>query len=296
MTDLLDGSVTSRDGTRIGYRRLGTGPALVVLHGSMCSGQTHLELARALADRWTVYLPDRRGHGSGGREHESGSYRTGPTVPQEVEDLQALLAGTGARDVFAVSSGALVALHTALAAPGAVQRVVLFEPPILTDVAAARALADQCAAELARGDVQDAMVTGWRAAQMGPAWIRALPRPLLRWLTGQGMAALERKGGDGTPLRILAQVLPRDLAVAAESAGDASRFAGVRADVLLLGGSRSPQFLKDSLTALARVLPGARRVEIPDVGHEVACNADQRGRPELVAAAVSPFLSAARQA
>ena len=56
-------SITSPDGTTIGYRRLGTGPGLVILHGAMESSQSHLQLAEALAGDLTVYLPDRRGRG-----------------------------------------------------------------------------------------------------------------------------------------------------------------------------------------------------------------------------------------
>ena len=44
-------SVTSRDGTSIGYRQVGHGPGLIVVHGMGESGQSHLELAQALADK-----------------------------------------------------------------------------------------------------------------------------------------------------------------------------------------------------------------------------------------------------
>ena len=43
------GSVVSKDGTIIGYRQLGHGPAVVVLHGAMESAQSHVQLAEALA-------------------------------------------------------------------------------------------------------------------------------------------------------------------------------------------------------------------------------------------------------
>ena len=56
------GSVQSRDGTVIKYHRLGHGPGLVVLHGAMESAQSHSLLAKALADSFTVCVPDRREH------------------------------------------------------------------------------------------------------------------------------------------------------------------------------------------------------------------------------------------
>ncbi len=63
---MTSGSVASTDGTRIGYLRLGRGPAVVLLHGSNESARSHTQLARALADTFTVYLPDRRGRGMSG--------------------------------------------------------------------------------------------------------------------------------------------------------------------------------------------------------------------------------------
>lgn len=57
------GVVTSKDGTTIGYRRFGRGPGVVVLHGSMSSAHNHMQLAAALADAFTVDVPDRRGRG-----------------------------------------------------------------------------------------------------------------------------------------------------------------------------------------------------------------------------------------
>src|SRR5439155_6140452 len=59
-------SVTSKDGTTIGYRQLGHGPGVVLLHGAMESASSHIALAELLADAFTVYLPDRRGRGMSG--------------------------------------------------------------------------------------------------------------------------------------------------------------------------------------------------------------------------------------
>src|ERR1700761_9796399 len=102
--ELSTGSVTSADGTTIGYRHVGRGPAVVVLHGSNESAASHTQLARALASRFTVYLPDRRGRGL------SGPHRPGHSLRTEVEDLQAVVAASGAQAVFGVSVAGLIAL------------------------------------------------------------------------------------------------------------------------------------------------------------------------------------------
>jgi hypothetical protein len=58
--------------------------------------------------------------------------------------------------------------------------------------------------------------------------------------------------------------------------------------VLLLGGSKSPAYLKKSLLGLERVLPNVRRVEFAGVGHVAA---DNSGKPEMVAAELRRFFS-----
>src|ERR1700730_11268047 len=80
----LTGSVASRDGTTISYRQLGDGPGVVVLHGAMESARSHVQLAEALANSFTVFLPDRRGRGlSGPNGNDYG-------IQKNVEDLDAL--------------------------------------------------------------------------------------------------------------------------------------------------------------------------------------------------------------
>src|SRR5215472_10107040 len=86
--------VTSSDGTIISYRQLGRGPGVVLVHGGMSSAHNHMELAQALADAFSVYVPERRGR------CESGPFGADYSLRKEVEDLEALLAKTGARNVF----------------------------------------------------------------------------------------------------------------------------------------------------------------------------------------------------
>ncbi len=44
-------------------------------------------------------------------------------------------------------------------------------------------------------------------------------------------------------------------------------FAGMRAEVLLLGGEKSPAFLRDALSALSQTLPHVKRIQYPDLDH-----------------------------
>ncbi|MGD0985971.1 MAG: alpha/beta hydrolase [Acidimicrobiales bacterium] len=111
--DRSTGTLTSRDGTVIGYRQLGHGPGVVLLHGAGQSSRNFLTLARAMADQFTLYVPDRRGRGM------SGPYSKDHGLDDEVEDVEALLSETGAHYVFGPSAGAVIALEAALRIPRA---------------------------------------------------------------------------------------------------------------------------------------------------------------------------------
>ena len=278
-------SVTSRDGTTIGYRQFGSGPGLILLHGSMSSGAHHVELAGLLADTFTVVVPDRRGRGL------SGPYRSGDELDQELEDVAAVLDASGATFLWGLSSGACIALHAARTMP-AIRKVAIFEPPLLPDRSRAAAILKRFDDEMARGKVGAAMITAMRGAEMGPAWFRALPKALTARLVGMGMAQEARRPAGAYPtMRELASTLHTDFAVVTESSGRLDDYRSIQAPVLLMGGSKSPAFLKRALAALARVLPGAKRVELEGLDHAASWNSDVRGHPEPVARELRRFFA-----
>jgi hypothetical protein len=49
--------------------------------------------------------------------------------------------------------------------------------------------------------------------------------------------------------------------------------------------------LKRALGDLARVLPGAQRIELPGLDHAASWNSDVRGRPEPVARELRRFFA-----
>jgi pimeloyl-ACP methyl ester carboxylesterase len=277
------GSVISKDGTTIGYRQLGRGPGLVLLHGAMESAQSHMQLAEALADAYTVYLPDRRGRGL------SGAYGSGYSVREDVDDMDALLTKTGAHYVFGVSSGAMIWLQAALTLP-AIHKAGIFEPPLLVDGPAPTAGLTRFDKEIAQGKVASALITGMKETQMGPRLLNLMPRWLLERLTTMMLASEEKKAGpDDITMRMLAPTLHYDFQLVIERDGALESFRAVRADVLLLGGSKSPAYLKAALDALEKVLPHVRRVEFPGLGHAATGNANRGGQPERLARELRRF-------
>ena len=283
LQQVTTGSVVSKDGTTIGFRQLGHGPGLIVLHGAISSGYTHMQLARALADFFTVYLVDRRGRGL------SGPFGNDYTIQQEVDDLETLLAKTDSHFVFGVSSGAIIALQAALILP-AVHKVAIYEPPLLVnDPAAGLARFDN---EMARGKVAAAMVTAMLSAQMGPPIFNLLPRWLLEPLTNRMLSGEAKKPtGEYITMQQLAPTLHYDSQLIVEMRDKLASFHAIRIRVLLLGGSRSPAYLKAGLDTLETILPQSERVQFAGLGHAASWNSDRGGRPGPVAQALGQFFA-----
>ncbi|MEV0232740.1 alpha/beta hydrolase [Nonomuraea sp. NPDC050786] len=283
-TTTLD-AVTSKDGTRIAYQRLGQGPGLVLLHGTMQAGRSNIELAQALARDFTCYVPDRRGRG------DSGPYGPDYGLERETEDLDALLEATGAPYAVGVSSGAIITLHTALVRPG-LRKAVLFEPPLDLGGTYPTDWLPRFDSELAAGRLPAALVTAMRAARLGPPFLSLMPRALLEALTARMLTHQEQAAAGGEPtFRELAPTLRYDAQVVAETACRLDTYRSVKAEMLLLGGTRSPAHLRSALSALERVLPHVRRVALKGLDHSATCNTAHRGHPERVATAIRAFLA-----
>jgi pimeloyl-ACP methyl ester carboxylesterase len=255
--------VTSPDGTRIAYDRLGEGPPLVIVSGIFCARPTTRELAERLAADFTVVNYDRRGLGE--------STDTPPyAVTREVEDVMALMAALGgSAAVYGHSSGAGVALHSA-AAGLPITRLVLHEPPYGGDdeesTASARSLAADVLAALADDRPGDAIA---------------------RFFADMGMPdeVVAATASDPAMLAV-APTMAYDIAVMGDVDGgtvpdDLAR--SVAVPTLVLAGADSPDFFRATATRLTTL--------IPDAHHTVLPNADHGAPASQVAPAITPFLT-----
>ncbi|HUI87698.1 MAG TPA: alpha/beta hydrolase [Anaerolineales bacterium] len=279
-------SVTSKDGTRIGYYQIGHGPGLVLVQGAMGTARNFLDLGQSLGDTFTVHIPDRRGRGL------SSALGINYNVQKEVEDLEALLAKTKTSYIFGLSSGALITLRAALHLP-AIRKAAIYEPPLFVNGLPV-ALMKRYDREMAEGRLAAALITAMQATQMGPKLFNAIPRGLLESLTSKMMENEDKNATSGDiTMRRLAPTLRQDFQVVAEMNGRLESFGAIRVSVLLLGGSRSPKFLRDDLDALEKILSNAGRVELPGLGHAAAWNYDKQrnpdGSPERVAQELKRF-------
>lgn len=130
--------VISKDGTEIAYDKKGKGAALILVDGALGyrSFGPMTELARLLASNFTVTTYDRRGRGE---SSNSMPY----ALEREVEDLEALIdeAG-GSAFVYGISSGACLALESAIRLGRKVSKLAIYEAPYDSSKGAGQAWKD----------------------------------------------------------------------------------------------------------------------------------------------------------
>lgn len=253
----------SRDGTPIGYVRVGSGPPLVIVHGAWASGDSYLPLAELLGGRFSCFVMDRRGRGNSGDGPEY-------DLQCELADIEAVLdvAGQGAC-LMGHSGGGVYALEVALQAD--ISRLVLYEPPLRQNLDAEthhflsrfrRAVEDgrneEATAMFFRemaGMDEDALA----AFQSTPAWQERVPRA---WTVVREMQAMLDAG------------LPIE------------RYGSVSVPTLVLIGTETPEEDVLAMHQLHGVIPDSRVAELRGQGHLAHLTA-----PELLAKEVASFLA-----
>ena len=255
-------ATTSKDGTRIAFNKIGTGPALLILGGSLADHQFYAPLAEAMAPRFTVYSLDRRGRGL--------SEDTKPYAPErEVEDVAAVMAlSNGPKFLYGHSAGAALALRVA-AANIALTKLVLADPPYTprgqNDEAAVAEHAEQAARIQRLVDKGD------------------LKGSAKYFLSGFGLsedeleAILQSPAGAGM-IRI-AGTLPYDFAMLGDGLVPTGLAATVTPPTLVLAPSASPE----TALQLVDALPNARFTAMDAPIHELS--------PEDFAPLLTSFLA-----
>jgi len=262
-------TVESGGGRTISWERHGEGPAIIVLHGAGGLGNLYRPLSAAL-DGFTTLLVDRNGRGL--------SQPRQPGLETQIEDLAAILAATGAQLLFGHSAGGMLALEAGRR--GMFRAIAAYEPGI--------SIEGNFAALPWRAPLYAAMAKNDRARAMAiiVKSLGGLPPLVPLWLlTGIVRATSARQDGQSMLSRLPLLLDDLDLTMALD--GPATRFAAVRAPVLLLGGDRSPLFLRGIITRLAGVLPDAEIVEMAGLGH----NGPDLEAPGRVAAELRRFFN-----
>lgn len=259
--------ITSADGTTIGYRTTGSGPGLIVIHGAMETAKGYQGLADALAQDFTVHVIDRRGRG------DSGPHAPEHSLGTEVEDVRAVQHATGAQRLFGVSSGAVIALESALELEG-VTHVAAYEPPI-NAMQRKGEVFRRFEREVADGQPFEALATVLRGLEVGPPWLRLLPRTVL--------VAMMRKFAEGEEADVAALVptASYDFGIVEKGSTNLERFTALNGKVLLVGGKKSPRYLREALRQLQTLVPQASSALLSGANHNSSTENPQLVVPTL---------------
>jgi pimeloyl-ACP methyl ester carboxylesterase len=258
-------NVQSADGTTITYERSGTGPALILVDGALCSRAfgPSPKLAPLLAPYFTVYAYDRRGRGQSGD--------TPPYAPaREVEDIAALIeAAGGSAYLLGLSSGGALALEAA-ASGLPIGKAAAYEPPYVDQSGHAGGAAHEGRLErlIAEGQRGGAVRYFMRDMVGAPAPMVVMMR-LMPWIW--------RK------LEAVAHTLPYDAAVMTGFRVPRARLASITAPVLVMNGTKTDPRLRDAARTIAEAVPGAQHRELPGQTHNV--------KPTALAPAVVEFFT-----
>jgi hypothetical protein len=251
-------TVTSADGTTIAYEKTGTGPAVIVVDGAMCSRALGPSrgYAQALADRHTTYIYDRRGRGDSGN-----------TLPwhadREIDDLAAVLqAAGGTAALLGTSSGAVLAADAANRLDG-ITALALYEPPFIVDNT--REPRDATFTE----DTQALIDRGDRSGALSKFMTHVgMPRIVL---------AVMKLSPPWRKLKTVAPTLPYDLAILGDTGRgkplDPTRWDAITAPALVMDGGKSPQYMRNGAKALSEALPKAEYRTLPGQTHVVKTSA-----------------------
>lgn len=250
-------TVTSKDGTKIAFDKIGSGPAIIIVNGAMqyrATDPTLAELARLLAKNFTVYHYDRRGRGE--------STDTQPYAKErEVEDIAALIEDAGGSAmVLGFSSGGALALEAARSGLN-ISKLALYEVPFIVNDSRPPVPADyvQHLNQLVKDGKRDEVLLYFMTEAVG------LPAEYLGDMNKDpswpGMLKIAHTiAYDGTFVADFMQGKPLP----------AGRFSNVTMPALVMDGSKSlPGFMSGAADAIAEQLPHAKRLTLADQDHMV---------------------------
>jgi 2-succinyl-6-hydroxy-2,4-cyclohexadiene-1-carboxylate synthase len=248
-------------GTVAVHQFAGVQPPLVALHGFTQTGQSFGELAGMLD--CAVWAPDLPGHGA--------TVAHPIDMRSAVAAVRSVLEETGPTALMGYSQGGRIALHTALAHPDHVARLILVSTSLGIRDPAARARRAEADAELA-SEIESAGIERFLD--------RWLNQPLFAGLTARSpqWADWDREIRSGNTARGLAAALRGLGQGAQEYLGD--RLTVLSMPVLFVAGGNDGRYVEFSKSGAAA--SGGEVVALKGVGHAVVGEA-----PQLLAQLIS---------
>jgi len=272
MTLGTDHRVEVAPGRFVGWRTIGEGPGLVILHGAGRAARHYVELAEALGRRFAVHLVDRNGRGASIPRLDADG------LTGQVADIVAVIGHVGADYLFGHSAGGLVALGTARTAP--LKGLALYDPGVSIDGSFPTSLREEVP-NLLEGN---RLAEGFAKLATG---VGSIPAGLPAWLFEKLIAAIFSMGR-GRELRELLPLVAPDLRNIANDDGPPRRFSDISTPTLVIYGRKSPDFLQETALALVRALPRGTALPMDGFGH----NAPDLTHPHVIAEAIGAAFSA----
>ena len=251
--------------TKIEIHSSGHGPGLVVVHGSGVSWGDYRRLARALADRFTVHLYNRRGR-PGAPE-----FAIDHSLDDDIADLSDVLDATGASYVFGHSYGTLVAARAASSLP--IDKLALYDPVMAFPGGPPTDWVPSFERYLAAGDLPRGLAVMNRAMRNGG------PLSGLPVAVQVPLARLFLKTPIGRAFEATSPTMAPEVNEVIARSGAVSDYAVISADTLVAAGARGPGYFVTVARALAEAIPNARFHLAKGAVH----NAPNVGRPSFAA-------------
>ena len=254
--------VISKDGTPIVFEKSGLGPAVVIVGGILGDRTQQAPLAALLAQHFSVFNYDRRGHGESG---DKAPY----AVEREIEDLEAVIneAG-GSAFVYGTSGCGVLAMHAAAAGLSPrFKKLAVWEPPFILEQSGRtppRNYKEQLTEFLAQGRRGDMVELFMTAAVGMPGDFVATMRTQPWWPAQEALAHT----------LIYEATLMGDFSLPKE------QLARVAVKTLVIDGGTIP-WLSYAAQATASALPDAQRRTLSGQPHNVA--------PEAIAPTLVEF-------
>ena len=245
------------NGVELYYEVAGSGPRLVLTHGSWTDGSGWAPAVPALAERYEVVTWDRRGHSRSQAGDGPGSRA------EDAADLAALIehVGGGPVHVAGNSYGAIVTLTLVTTRPDLVASAAVHEPPAVAllegvddpEITAVLASIDRelsaVAALIEAGDHAAAAERFMDRVALGPGAWEQLPAPFRAVVEANAPTFLDEM---------------RD---PTSGSVDAAALAATTVPLLFSLGSESPGMFAAVIGELAVLVPGARVATIDGAGH-----------------------------
>jgi pimeloyl-ACP methyl ester carboxylesterase len=243
--------VISNDGTQIAYDKRGQGPAVILVDGALCyrSFGPMTRLSELLAPHFTVYSYDRRGRGESG---DTQPY----ALTREIEDLDALIDEAGGSAlVFGTSSGACLALESALKLGSKIRKLAMYEAPYSSEKGVAQAWKEY-RQELAK------LLAAGRRGDAAALFMKSVGTP------EEQIAGMRQ-----APVWAMFEAVAPTLAYDATTLGDdrsipTKRAAKVTLPTLVMNGTAIP-FMIDTAQTLAKAIPHAEHCTLEGQTHDV---------------------------